>query len=85
MTKVGFDTKRYLLAQKKAIKERLSKFSDRLYLEFGGKLIDDFHASRTLPGYDPNAKVLLLKSLNRDLEILYCVSAKQLANGKDSW
>jgi len=82
MAKIGFDTKKYLLAQKKAIKERLSKFSDRLYLEFGGKLMDDFHASRTLPGYDPNAKVLLLKSLNRDLEILYCVSAKQLANGK---
>jgi len=82
MAKVGFDTKKYLLAQKKAIKERLSKFSDRLYLELGGKLMDDFHASRTLPGYDPNAKVLLLKSLNRDLEILYCVSAKQLANGK---
>jgi len=82
MIKAGFDTKKYLAAQKKAIEERLTKFSGRLYLEFGGKLIDDFHASRTLPGYDSNAKMLLLKSLNRDLEILYCVSAKQLANGK---
>ena len=80
--KKGFDTKKYLNVQKKAIEKRLAKFSDRLYLEFGGKLLDDFHASRTLPGYDPNAKVFLLKDLNRDLEILYCVSAKQLADGK---
>jgi len=82
MNKAGFNTKKYLDAQKKAIEKRLAKFSDRLYLEFGGKLMDDFHASRTLPGYDPNAKILLLKDLNRDLEILYCVSAKQLARGK---
>lgn len=60
----------------------MAKFSGRLYLEFGGKLLDDFHASRTLPGYDPNAKLLLLKSLKKDLGILYCISAKQLVNGK---
>ncbi len=80
--RIGFDTEKYLLAQKKAIEERLAKFSGRLYLEFGGKLLDDFHAVRTLPGYDPNAKLLLLKSLRKDLGILYCISAKQLANGK---
>ncbi|HUV71704.1 MAG TPA: DUF1846 domain-containing protein [Clostridia bacterium] len=80
--KLGFETKKYLLVQKKAIKERLAKFSDRLYLEFGGKLLDDFHAARTLPGYDPNTKLLLLKSLKKDLGILYCISAKQLANNK---
>lgn len=82
MKKIGFDTEKYLVVQKRAIKERLVKFSGKLYLEFGGKLMDDFHAGRTLPGYDPNAKLKLLQSLKKDLEILYCVSAKQLANGK---
>jgi len=79
---MGFDTQRYLQAQKKAIEERLSHFSGRLYLEFGGKLLNDFHATRTLPGYDPNAKLQLLKSLKRSTEVIYCVSAKQLAEGK---
>lgn len=82
MKKIGFDTDRYLLAQKKAIEERLARFSDRLYLEFGGKLLDDFHAARTLPGYDPNAKLKLLQSLKRNLEIIFCVSAKQLKERK---
>lgn len=80
--KTGFDTKKYLLAQKKEIEKRLAKFSGRLYLEFGGKLLDDFHAARTLPGYDPNAKLLLLKSLKKEMGILYCISAKQLQEGK---
>jgi len=80
--RAGFDTDRYLLVQKKAIEERLEKFKDRLYLEFGGKLLDDFHAARTLPGYEPNTKLKLLKSLKRDLGVIYCVSAKQLASGK---
>lgn len=79
---LAFSTDKYLKAQKEAIEERLSKFSGRLYLEFGGKLLDDFHATRTLPGYDPNAKLTLLKSLKKKLGILYCVSAKQLSNGK---
>jgi len=78
---IGFSTKKYLKEQKKAIEERVSKF-DRLYLEFGGKLLDDFHASRVLPGYDPNAKLDLLKSLKKDLEMIFCVSAKQLSGGK---
>ena len=82
MKKTGFDTKKYLVAQKKAVEDRLAKFSGKLYLEFGGKLLDDFHASRALPGYHPNTKALLLKDLGKDLEILYCVSAKQLEQGK---
>ena len=82
MKKLGFDTLKYLKVQKRAIEERLAKFSGRLYLEFGGKLLDDFHAVRTLPGYDPNSKLLLLKSLKKDLGILYCISSKQLTNGK---
>lgn len=79
---LAFNTDKYLKAQKKAIEKRLKKFSGRLYLEFGGKLLDDFHATRTLPGYDSNAKLTLLKSLKKNLGILYCISAKQLANGK---
>jgi len=80
---VGFSTEEYLKAQKKAIEERLSKFSGgRLYLEFGGKLLDDFHASRCLPGYEANVKLELLKSLGRKVGVIYCVSAKQLVEGK---
>ncbi|MBU0732166.1 DUF1846 domain-containing protein [Patescibacteria group bacterium] len=80
--KAGFSTKKYLNAQANSINERLSHFPDRLYLEFGGKLIEDFHASRTLPGYEPNAKVSLLLSLKQNLEIIYCISAKQLHQKK---
>ncbi len=79
---LGFDTAKYLAAQKQAIEDRLSRFSGRLYLEFGGKLISDFHAARTLPGYHPDAKLTLLKSLKKNLGIIYCISAKQLATGK---
>lgn len=80
--KTGFDTEKYLKAQKTAIEKRLAKFSDRLYLEFGGKLLDDFHAARTLPGYNPNAKLQLLKSLRKNLEVIYCVSVRQLRERK---
>ncbi|HOR01744.1 MAG TPA: DUF1846 family protein [Candidatus Woesebacteria bacterium] len=80
--KPGFDTVKYLTVQKQAIQDRLSHFSGRLYLEFGGKLLSDFHATRTLPGYLPDAKLTLLKSLKKDLGIIYCVSAKQLSAGK---
>jgi len=79
--KIGFDTEKYLISQEKAILERLNK-AKKLYLEFGGKLLFDAHASRVLPGYEPQAKLLLLKRLKRDLEILVCVSAKELQRGK---
>ncbi len=77
-----FDSKKYLKVQREAIEERLAKFEDRLYLEFGGKFIDDFHAMRTLPGYDANNKLQLLLSLKKEVGVIYCVSAKQLAQGK---
>lgn len=79
--KKGFDTEKYLKAQEIAIRQRLGK-SEKLYLEFGGKLFFDGHAARTLPGYDPYAKLKLLRKLKKDLEILFCVSAKQLQRGK---
>ena len=80
--KTCFSTKKYLLAQEKAIRKRLSKFKERLYLEIGGKLLADFHAARTLPGYDAKAKLILLQNLKDDLELIYCINAKHLENGK---
>ena len=59
----GFDNEKYLEEQANAILERAAKFNDKLYLEFGGKLICDFHAARVLPGFDPNAKIKLLQLL----------------------
>jgi len=79
--KKGFSTKKYLQAQTKAIKERLSKFDNKLYLEFGGKLLHDGHAQRVLPGYEANAKIQLLKKL-KNLEIVYCISAKDIEKSK---
>jgi len=77
----GFDTAKYLEAQTKAIKERVEKFNGKLYLEFGGKLGYDLHAARVLPGYEPTAKVQLLKRL-KDIEIIYCVGAKDIQKGR---
>lgn len=82
MHKIGFDTKKYLSAQAKAIFERVKKFKDRLYLEFGGKLFADHHAERVLPGYEPNAKLQLLEMLKPDLDIIYCISARDVQKGR---
>ncbi len=79
--KRGFSTKLYLKAQTKAIKDRLSKFDNKLYLEFGGKLLYDGHAQRVLPGYGADAKIQLLKKL-KNLEVIYCISAKDIEKGK---
>ncbi len=77
-----FSTKKYLKAEEAAIRKRLAQSEGRLYLEVGGKLLADYHAARTLPGYNPKAKILLLQKLKEDLEIIYCVSAKHLQRGK---
>ena len=58
--KYGFDNGKYLKIQSEHIKERIAKFGDKLYLEFGGKLFDDFHASRVLPGFEPDSKLKML-------------------------
>ncbi len=79
--KRGFDTKKYLKHQTQEIKQRLAKFDKKLYLEFGGKLLYDRHAQRVLPGYEPDAKVQLLKNL-KNLEIIYCISAKDIQKGR---
>jgi len=62
-TKAGFNNEKYLTEQTSKILERVNKYGDKLYLEFGGKLLYDYHAARVLPGYDPNIKMKLLQKL----------------------
>lgn len=79
--KKGFDPEKYLSEQSQYILERVNQF-DKLYLEFGGKLIDDYHAKRVLPGFDPNAKIKLLHSLKEKIEIIICVYAGDIERNK---
>jgi len=79
--KIGFDTQKYLDAQVKRIMERVALF-DKLYLEFGGKLRFDYHASRVLPGFQVDTKIRMLKNLGSDLEIIHCISAKDIDRRK---
>ena len=81
MKKIGFDTQKYLDAQVKRIMERVALF-DKLYLEFGGKLRFDNHASRVLPGFQVDTKIKMLKTLGDDLEIIHCISAKDIERRK---
>lgn len=78
----GFDNEKYLDEQSKFILERVSKFDHKLYLEFGGKLCFDYHASRVLPGYDPNVKIKLLQRLKDKVEIIFCVYSKDIEQGR---
>ena len=71
----AFDNEKYIAEQKSEILERFDKFGDKLYLEFGGKLLFDYHASRVLPGYDPNIKMRLLQDLKDKADILLCIYA----------
>lgn len=79
--KIGFDNEVYLREQSARIRQRVEQF-DKLYLEFGGKLFDDFHAARVLPGFDPNGKVKLLTKLKDQAEIILCISAKSIEQNK---
>lgn len=76
-----FDSEKYLKIQKKKIKERIKMF-DKLYLEFGGKLIDDQHAARTLPGFLPDLKIRLLQEFKDDAEVILCINANAIENSK---
>ena len=73
--KNGFDNDKYLKIQSEHIKERIAKFGDKLYLEFGGKLFDDYHASRVLPGFQPDSKLRMLMQLADVAEIVIVISA----------
>ncbi len=79
--KIGFDNEKYLKAQTSAILERVQQF-DKLYLEFGGKLLFDYHAARVLPGFDPNVKMQLLHQLKDKAEIIVCVYAGDIERKK---
>jgi uncharacterized protein (UPF0371 family) len=78
----GFDNELYLARQAAVIAERVGRFQNKLYLEFGGKLLYDFHAARTLPGYDPNVKMRLLQKLKADAEIILCIYAGDIERRK---
>lgn len=74
----SFDNQKYLLSQRDSIMKRVSGGEERVYLEFGGKLLGDFHAARVLPGYDPDVKVHLLKSLANEADIIVCIYAEDI-------
>ena len=80
--RIGFDNETYLAQQSAAINERVTRFSDKLYLEFGGKLLFDYHAARVLPGFDPNVKMQLLQGLNDRAEVVLCIYAGDIEKKK---
>jgi uncharacterized protein (UPF0371 family) len=80
--KVAFDNEKYITEQLSEILQRVNKFGDKLYLEFGGKLLYDYHASRVLPGYDPNIKMRLLQKLKDKADILLCIYAGDIERKK---
>ena len=80
--KTGFDNEKYLTMQSEHIRERISKFDNKLYLEFGGKLFDDYHASRVLPGFEPDSKLRMLMQLSDQAEIVIVISAADIDKNK---
>jgi len=79
---LGFNNEKYLEEQTKAILERVEKFDNKLYLEFGGKIVFDYHAARVLPGFDPNVKMRLLQKLKNKAEIILCIYAGDIERRK---
>ena len=80
--KIGFDNDKYLKMQSEYIKERRGKFGDKLYLEFGGKLMDDFHASRVLPGFEPDSKLKMLLQMADEAEVIIVIGADAIEKNK---
>ena len=80
--KTGFDNQKYLKMQSEHIRDRISKFDNKLYLEFGGKLFDDYHASRVLPGFEPDSKLRMLMQLSDQAEIVIVISAADIDKNK---
>ena len=78
----GFDNEKYLKIQSEHIAERIGQFGGKLYLEFGGKLFDDFHASRVLPGFQPDSKIRMLKKLREQTEIIIAINAGDIEKNK---
>ena len=82
MYRIGFDNDMYLKTQSEHIRERIGKFGGKLYLEFGGKLFDDYHASRVLPGFHPDSKITMLKELKNQAEIVIAINAADIEKNK---
>lgn len=82
MRKIGFDNAKYIRLQSQNIRDRIAMFGGKLYLEFGGKLFDDYHASRVLPGFEPDAKVKMLLELKDDAEIVIAINADAIEKNK---
>lgn len=82
MKKIGFDNDKYIQLQSEKIRERISQFDNKLYLEFGGKLFDDFHASRVLPGFMPDSKIRLLMEMKDKAEIVMVINATDIEKKK---
>ncbi|MBR4087182.1 MAG: DUF1846 family protein, partial [Clostridia bacterium] len=82
MAKMGFDNAEYVRLQSQNIRDRIAMFGDKLYMEFGGKLFDDFHASRVLPGFKPDSKVKMLLELKDDAEIVIAIDANAIEKNK---
>ena len=82
MNEIGFDSDKYLKIQSEKIQERIRLFDNKLYLEFGGKIFDDYHAARVLPGFRPDNKIRLLKQFKNDLEVIFCINAADIEKSK---
>ena len=80
--RTGFDNDKYLKIQSEHIKERISHFEGKLYLEFGGKLFDDYHASRVLPGFQPDSKLKMLLQLKDEAEVVIAICAEHIERNK---
>ncbi len=80
--KIGFDNEKYLKMQSEQIQKRIGQFDNKLYLEFGGKLFDDFHASRVLPGFAPDSKLKMLLKLKEQAEIVIVINANDIEKSK---
>ena len=80
--KIGFDNEKYLKIQSEHIRERIAQFDGKLYLEWGGKLFDDHHASRVLPGFKPDSKLRMFQQLSDSLEIVIVISAEDIEKNK---
>ena len=82
MFQIGFDNDQYIRTQSSHIHERIAKFGNKLYLEFGGKLFDDYHAARVLPGFAPDSKIRMLLQLSAEAEIVIAISAADIEKNK---
>lgn len=82
MNNIAFDSEKYLNLQRDHILERISQFDGKLYMEFGGKMLEDFHAARVLPGYEPDNKIKLLHELREQVEIVIAINANNIEHSK---